>query len=687
MDATVNINYQTLFEDSPNALLVLSPTYQICSANKAYCQLLHVSVEDLLAQDLWTVFPLPPQAHQATASWLTKAALDHVLEHKKPHLLPAQVYEIRITNNRFERKYLSILNSPVIDAQNQVQFIFLELIDLTSFLSSSNQPLAEDLSSHFSERFLMLENQMFQQLQEIQSLNDQWQKNRPQPWSLGQNFSNDGIDYQLALDTADIVAITDQKGTIEYVNENFCTISQYTKDELIGQNHRIINSGHHPKKFFKNLWKTIGSGVIWKGEIRNRAKDGSLYWVDTTIFPFLDAHGKPHKYLVIRTDITEAKQSIEDLKKSEERYRDIFSNTLAAIFTTDIDPLRVTDVNQRGVDMFGYDSKHDFLKHFDITAHCVHPKAYQDQWAQLQQQGEIKHIEQLTRKDGSVFWGSIFTKLNHSKTTAHTLLLDVTAQIDFQDALEAQVAERTLALTESLAREKQLHEMKSNFLGIASHEFRTPLSTILSSASLLKKYDDQSPPELRYKHLNRITQSVNHLTAILNDFLTLEKLRKGFVDFEVESFHLPDFIAEVISEVEALTQINRQKITYTHTGTSQVNQSPKVLKNILLNLISNASKYSAPGKEIQISSQVDASVLTLRILDHGMGIPAQDHDKLFTEFYRAQNAQNIQGTGLGLSIVKNYAALLEGTIEFESQLGQGTVFTLSFPSSLKGHTW
>lgn len=259
--------------------------------------------------------------------------------------------------------------------------------------------------------------------------------------------------------------------------------------------------------------------------------------------------------------------------------------------------------------------------------------------------------------------------------------------------LEKRVADRTLMLREAifelennkqeisiaLAKEKELNDLKSRFVSMASHEFRTPLSTILSSVALISKYNTSETEDKRQKHIARVKASVTHLTEILNDLLSLSKLEEGMLISKPVVFDIVDFSKEIVQDMQVLSK-EGQTIEYTHTGDERVvNLDIKFLKNIFINLLSNAIKFSPEGKKIILTSETNKSEVIITIKDSGIGIEKEDQKRLFERFFRGQNATNIQGTGLGLHIVTKYIEMMKGTIEFESEPGKGTTFIIKIP--------
>lgn len=245
-----------------------------------------------------------------------------------------------------------------------------------------------------------------------------------------------------------------------------------------------------------------------------------------------------------------------------------------------------------------------------------------------------------------------------------------------QDAIQLVETSRD-ELTKALSKEKELGDLKSRFVSMASHEFRTPLSTILSSASLLAKYTETVEQEKRDKHIDRIKSSVNNLTDILNEFLSIGKIEDGKIVARYRRFNVKDFIADICAEIRGIAKKNQQ-ITYTHSGKQVIELDDSLLRNIIFNLLSNAIKFTGEDGMIEIISAVEEDIFTITIKDNGIGISTEDQQHLFERFFRASNVTNIQGTGLGLHIVAKYAELMNGTISFESELEKSTSFTISF---------
>ena len=248
--------------------------------------------------------------------------------------------------------------------------------------------------------------------------------------------------------------------------------------------------------------------------------------------------------------------------------------------------------------------------------------------------------------------------------------------------LQQQILVRQRAEEETrkaLERERELNELKSKFVSIASHEFRTPLSAILSSTSLIQQYHLRGEMTKMDKHISRVKSSVHHLTSILNDFLSLGKLEEGRIEVATEQVSLHAFFEEIKEEIKSTLKEEQQLVILFTQPELSFQSDPRILRGILFNLVSNASKYSDSGKSIHLSATYTDDSVTVEVRDAGIGIPQHEVKHVFERFFRASNSSNIQGTGLGLNIVKRYIDLLKGTISFTSELGKGSSFTIILP--------
>ena len=306
------------------------------------------------------------------------------------------------------------------------------------------------------------------------------------------------------------------------------------------------------------------------------------------------------------------------------------------------------------------------------------------------------------RKDGSEF--PVEISLGHFETSESKYVIafisDITKRQESEEeirklnaSLEEKVANRTEelqktlielqaskdSLTKSLEKEKEVNDLKSRFVSMASHEFRTPLSTILSSVSLLAKYETTEDQPKRDKHIDRIKSSVKTLTDILNEFLSLGKIEEGKVDVNFENFDLTLFIQGVVNEMSVLLK-NGQALILEGDENITCYSDASLLKHVLINLVSNAIKFSPENAKIIISTINQKENIQIKVIDQGIGIPEKDQVHLFERFFRATNVTNIQGTGLGLHNVGRYIDLLKGNITYQSQLENGSVFCIELPN-------
>lgn len=383
----------------------------------------------------------------------------------------------------------------------------------------------------------------------------------------------------------------------------------------------------------------------------------------------------------------------------------IINTAIDGIITIDYRGL-IESVNPAALALFGH-AERDIIGNNisvlmpepDRSAHDGYLKRYQGT-GERRIIGIGREVRGL-RKDGTTFPFRLAVSevvYEHRKIYAgfiHDLSKEKAAENElkqYTEELEQRIKERTQVLQTlvdelekakedvslSLEKEKELNQLKTRFVSMASHEFRTPLSSVQLSASLIEKYVEKTDTDNILKHTGKIKNSVGQLTGILNDFLSLEKLEAGKTEAEFKEFDIVKFSEEIIEEMQLISKQN-QNIVYQHTGiSSKVFLDPSLLKNSVINLISNAIKYSGENTFIEFNTELGENKLHITVKDNGIGIPKEEQKNLFEPFFRAHNTGNIPGTGLGLNIVKRYVELMNGAVHYKSSQNQGTTITLTF---------
>jgi len=488
--------------------------------------------------------------------------------------------------------------------------------------------------------------------------------------------------FQLAtMDQHDIVSVTDVAGRITKVNDRFCEISGYRREELLGRNHRILKSGVHPASFYEEMWQTISQGQVWRGTICNRRKNGEEYWVESTIVPFLDARGRPYKYVSARTDVTEMLRNARRLELGQ-----LYAN----IGTWDWD-IRTGNLywSDRVAPLFGFmEEIHE--TDLDSFLNLVHEEDRETVIdainLSLRSGVELSCEFRVVWPDGTERWMLARGDALRGEDGKPLHMLGIVQDIDNRKRAEQ-------ALIEARDQAESANRAKSQFLSSMSHELRTPLNAIIGFGQLVLMDAGRNLSETQKDNVEEILKAGRHLLSLINEVLDLARVETGNIELNMGPVSLSMTIIESVQLVAPLAEargIDIELLCEGETVTGEalpcrdlvVQADATRLKQVIVNLLSNAIKYNHKGGRVSVAcTHAEEAGIRVAVTDTGPGLSEQQQEKLFVAFDRLGAEQsNIEGTGIGMVIARSITELMGGRIGVESRPGQGSTFWIELPA-------
>ena len=478
---------------------------------------------------------------------------------------------------------------------------------------------------------------------------------------------------QILWQTPDIVVICNPNGSLRYLNKAGREMFRISDRQPIGDVDIFqVYSPFYQRKLREEILPYVLINNIWRGEMQVQLPDGKLIPVSQVVLVNRHINHEVEYIALISRDISEFKHIEQDLRDSREEYRTLAEAAHDYIYMVDTDGILVY-ANHFACQALNLDSE----RVVGMSAARFFPESYSAEL--LQMIGEVREIDSAIYNEGSFrladreFWLGTWLVPVHNSIGKLVSILGISRDISEQRKTDD-------ALKRALANEKQINQMQSSFFSMTSHQFRTPLSTILLSVEMLKKYGQHWDDAKRLELLDRIGEASRRLQAMLENILMISRVDSGNYETQHKEFDLVAFSTGIIQELISNDRDNHP-VEFLHSSDRLMVCSDSVLLGgILDNLISNAFKYSPKGSPVRIKLSCEETQVTLEVSDEGIGIPEQDQKRLFQSFQRASNTETYPGTGIGLTIVKKSVELLNGHVFLKSKEGQGTTFLLRFPS-------
>ena len=488
--------------------------------------------------------------------------------------------------------------------------------------------------------------------------------------------------YQFALNQHAIVSTADIDGNIVEVNDKFCEMSGFSREELIGKSHGIVNSSYHNKEFFMQLWRNISLGKVWHGEIRNRKKDGTFYWVNQTIVPFLNAKKNRYEYVSICSDITSQKNQQRQLLDSRYFMEKVTDTMAQGVYVLDVDGI-CTFWNLEAERILGWSAKALVNKNLHEIIH------YQDEKGNGILQVDCPTFKSILNKKTYSSETEFFThktgKILPIEITSVPLIENnkiVGSVAVFNDISLRRKNEKLL--NDAIVNAQEASQAKSDFLANMGHEIRTPMNGIIGMTDLAL---DTELTEEQRSYLEIVKESSSALLVIINDILDFSKIESGKVILEKTYFHFENLMEEILLMSKQKSETKGLELIYEIVAHSKIPVflvgDAQRLKQVLINLLDNAVKFTTTG-QIKLSVSLKEQntqhcCLLFTVIDTGIGITKIKQATVFESFLQADSSvlRKFGGTGLGLSISKQIVELMGGEIWLESEEGVGSHFSFT----------